>query len=47
MGYVPCKGEKATDILNSSYEIDVMATKVKAHASLKPRYDPKSDQMKV
>ncbi|WP_422030325.1 GcvT family protein [Roseovarius sp.] len=47
MGYVPCKGENAQDVLGSTYEIDVMGTKVKAKASLKPMYDPKSDRVKA
>ncbi len=47
MGYVPSKGEKAADVLSSTYEIDVMGTKVKATASLKPMYDPKSERVKV
>ncbi len=47
MGYVPCKGEKVADVLASTYEIDVMGTKVKAEASLKPMYDPSSERMKV
>ena len=41
LGYVPCKGETAADVLGSTYEIDVMGTRVKAEASLKPMYDPK------
>lgn len=47
LGYVPCAGEKAADVLASSYEIDVMGTRVKAEASLKPMYDPKSERVKV
>lgn len=47
MGYVPCEGEKAADVLASTYEIDVMGTRVKAEASLKPMYDPKSERVKV
>ncbi|MEM6588850.1 MAG: FAD-dependent oxidoreductase [Pseudomonadota bacterium] len=47
LGYVPSKGEKAADVLASNYEIDVMGTKVKATASLKPMYDPKSERVKV
>ncbi|MEL7099346.1 MAG: FAD-dependent oxidoreductase [Pseudomonadota bacterium] len=47
MGYVPCAGESATDVLASSYEIDVAGTRVKAEASLKPLYDPKSERVKV
>ncbi len=47
LGYVPCAGEKAADVLASTYEIDVMGTKVQAEASLKPLYDPKSERVKV
>jgi 4-methylaminobutanoate oxidase (formaldehyde-forming) len=47
MGYVPCKGESAADILASRYEIDVAGTRVKAEASLKPMYDPKSERVKA
>ncbi len=47
LGYVPCAGEKAADVLASTYEIDVMGTRVKAEVSLKPMYDPKSERVKV
>ena len=47
LGYVPCKGESAADVLASSYEIDVAGVRVKAEASLKPMYDPKSERVKV
>jgi 4-methylaminobutanoate oxidase (formaldehyde-forming) len=47
MGYVPCPGETAADVLASRYEIDVMGTRITATASLKPLYDPKSDRVKV
>jgi len=47
MGYVPCKGETAAEVLASTYEIDVMGTRVAAEASLKPLYDPKSERVKV
>ncbi|MEM7631749.1 MAG: FAD-dependent oxidoreductase [Pseudomonadota bacterium] len=47
MGYVPCKGEAAADMLGSTYEIDVAGTRVRAEASLKPLYDPKSERVKV
>ena len=47
MGYVPCAGESAADVLASSYEIDVMGTRVKATASLRPMYDPKAERTKV
>ncbi|MDG2260139.1 MAG: FAD-dependent oxidoreductase [Paracoccaceae bacterium] len=47
MGYVPCEGESAAEVLGSEYEIDVCGVKVKAEASLKPMYDPKSERVKV
>ena len=47
MAYVPCKGETAAQLLASTYEVDVMGTRVKAEASLKPMYDPTSERVKV
>ena len=47
MGYVPCKGESVAEMLDSTYEIDVMGTRVKADAQLKPFYDPTSERVKV
>ncbi len=47
LGYVPCEGETAADLLASTFEIDVCGTKVRAEASLKPMYDPKSERAKV
>ncbi|MEO1599752.1 MAG: aminomethyltransferase family protein, partial [Pseudomonadota bacterium] len=47
LGYVPCPGEKAADVLGSRYEIEVAGTRVAAEASLKPMYDPKSDRMRM
>jgi len=47
MGYVPCKGESAAEVLASSYEIEVAGTRVAAEASLKPMYDPKAERVKV
>jgi len=47
MGYVPCKGETATDVLASRYEIDVTGTRVPARASLRPLYDPGAKRMKI
>jgi len=44
---VPCAGESAAELLASSYEIDVAGSKVKAEASLKPMYDPKSERVKA
>jgi glycine cleavage system aminomethyltransferase T/glycine/D-amino acid oxidase-like deaminating enzyme len=47
MGYVPCTGESAADVLASSYEIDVAGTRVKAEVSLKPMYDPTGARAKA
>jgi len=47
MGYVPCAGETAQEILASTYEIDVAGTRVRAEASLKPMYDPKSERVRA
>ncbi|GHA59487.1 FAD-dependent oxidoreductase [Amylibacter ulvae] len=47
LGYVPCAGEAAADVLTSTYEIDVAGTRVAATASLRPMYDPKSERVKV
>ncbi|TNE36827.1 MAG: FAD-dependent oxidoreductase [Alphaproteobacteria bacterium] len=47
LGYVPCKGESASDLLSSRYEIEIAGTRVAAKASLKPMYDPKSERVKV
>jgi len=49
MGYVPCAqpGEAPAEMLASTYEIDVMGTRVKAEAQLKPFYDPKGERAKA
>ncbi|WP_295508210.1 GcvT family protein [uncultured Sulfitobacter sp.] len=47
MGYVPCKGEAAADVLESAYEIDIAGARVKAEVSLKPMYDPSAERVKV
>ncbi|MEM6341102.1 MAG: aminomethyltransferase family protein, partial [Pseudomonadota bacterium] len=47
LGYVPCMGESAADVLASTYEIDVAGTRVAAEVSLKPMYDSKSERVKV
>ncbi|MBO9466369.1 GcvT family protein [Tropicibacter sp. R15_0] len=47
LGYVPAAGEKLADVLASTYEIDVMGTRVRAEVSSKPMYDPKSERVKV
>ncbi|WP_272008361.1 GcvT family protein [Roseovarius sp. ZX-A-9] len=47
MGYVPCEGETAEQLLASSYEIDVAGTRVAAEVSLRPMYDPKGARAKA
>ena len=47
LGYVPCRGETAEQVLASTYEIDVAGTRVRAEASLRPFYDPKSERVKA
>lgn len=47
MGYVPCKGESAADVLSSSYEVEVAGRRVRAEASLAPMYDPKSERVRA
>ncbi|SEN33268.1 4-methylaminobutanoate oxidase (formaldehyde-forming) [Gemmobacter aquatilis] len=40
MGYVPCAGETAEEVLGSRYEIEVAGVRHRAVASLVPMYDP-------
>ena len=47
MGYVPCEGESAEQVLASSYEIEVAGSRVKAEASLRPMYDPKAERTRM
>ena len=47
LGYVPCSGETALDLLASTYEIDVAGTRVAAEASLRSIYDPSGARAKV
>ncbi len=47
LGYVPCEGESASDVLASAYEIEIAGTRVKAEASLAPMYDPKAERVKM
>jgi len=46
LGYVPCAGESAEDVLASSYEIEVAGRRWPAIASLTPMYDPKSERVR-
>lgn len=47
MGYIPCTGESAADILASTYTIEIAGTLVAATPSLKPFYDPKSERTRT
>ena len=47
LGYIPCAGESAAEVLASFYEIDVAGTRVVAEASLKPLYDPTGARAKA
>lgn len=47
MGYVPCDGESADEVLASTYEIEIAGRRVKAEASLKPMYDPKAERVRM
>ena len=46
LGYVPCKGESAAEVLATTYEIEVAGTRMPAEASLSPMYDPRSERMR-
>ncbi len=46
LGYVPCEGETAEQVLASSYEIEVAGRRVPAEASLRPFHDPKASRMR-
>jgi 4-methylaminobutanoate oxidase (formaldehyde-forming) len=47
LGYIPSKGEKATEMLESKFEIEIAGERFEAEASMKPMYDPKSERVKV
>jgi len=46
LGYVPCEGETASQLLASTYEIEIAGKLFAAKASLKPLYDAKSERVK-
>lgn len=47
LGYVPCSGQNETDVLASSYEIEIAGERFPAEASLKPLYDPKAERVRM
>ncbi|MCW1919624.1 FAD-dependent oxidoreductase [Rhodobacter sp. KR11] len=46
LGYVPCKGQTAEEVLGSRYQIEVAGVRHEAVASLVPMYDPKSERVR-
>ena len=46
LGYVPCRGESASQLLASSYELEVAGARIPAEASIRPLYDPNSTRTK-
>jgi glycine cleavage system T protein len=46
LGYVPCVGQTAEQVLASTYTVDVAGTQVGATASLRPLYDPRSERVR-
>ncbi|MFZ1725930.1 MAG: FAD-dependent oxidoreductase [Albidovulum sp.] len=47
MGYVPCPGESAADVLGSAYQVEIAGRRVGAEPSLAPIYDPKSERVRM
>lgn len=47
LGYVPCQGESAEELLSSKFEIEIAGTRHAATASLKPLYDPMSERVRM
>jgi 4-methylaminobutanoate oxidase (formaldehyde-forming) len=47
LGYVPCAGETAGEVLESDYQIEVAGRRFAAKASLVPMYDPKSERVRM
>ncbi len=47
LGYVPCAGETAAQVLASGYEIDVAGARIAAEVSLRPMYDPAGARMRA
>ncbi len=47
LGYVPCRGQSAGEVLGSRYQIEVAGVRHEAVASLAPMYDPTSDRVRM
>ena len=46
LGYVPCEGQSADEVLASNYEIEIAGVRHTCDVSLRPMYDPKSERVK-
>ncbi len=47
LGYVPCAGESAAEVLGSTYEIEIAGRRFPAEASLRPLYDPAAARVRM
>ena len=47
LGYVPCEGESADEVLASRYQIEIAGKRFAAQASLKPMYDPDAERVRA
>ena len=47
LGYVPCAGESAEQLLASNYEIEIAGERHPAQPSLQPLYDPQASRMRA
>ena len=47
LGYVPCPGESAEQVLASDYSIEIAGTRVTTEVSLRPMYDPTSERVRM
>jgi 4-methylaminobutanoate oxidase (formaldehyde-forming) len=47
LGYVPCAGQEAAEILGSEYAIEIAGQRHAAIASLKPMYDPRAERVRM
>jgi 4-methylaminobutanoate oxidase (formaldehyde-forming) len=47
LGYIPCAGESAAEVLASTYEIEIAGRRHAATASLEPMYDPTAERVRM
>jgi 4-methylaminobutanoate oxidase (formaldehyde-forming) len=47
LGYIPCEGQGAEEILSSRYEIEIAGKRFAAQVSLAPMYDPKAERVRM